>query len=42
MKADLILKSRTIFTGLDDAPISGSVIIKGNRILSVGETDLSQ
>ncbi|WEV36192.1 amidohydrolase [Lactobacillus sp. ESL0677] len=34
-KADYILKGTAIFTGNDDEPKSGCVLIKGNRILKV-------
>lgn len=36
MKAELILKSKNIFTGNSDVLQSGGVAIKGNKILSVG------
>lgn len=41
MKADLILKSRTIFNGKDKTPFAGIVAIKGNQILYAGkDTDV--
>jgi len=36
-KADLILTSEAVFTGLTDEPAPGFVAIKGNRILAVSE-----
>ena len=36
MKADMILKSRRIFTALSGETISGGVAIRGNRIMAVG------
>ncbi|GGB40691.1 amidohydrolase family protein [Virgibacillus dakarensis] len=38
-KADLILNSEAIFTGVEDKPISGSVAIKGRYILAVGSNE---
>ncbi|WP_027400003.1 amidohydrolase [Anaerovorax odorimutans] len=35
MKADIILKSKNIFTGLDDYPVSGAVAIKNNKIVAI-------
>lgn len=37
MKADLVLKSKTIFNGRDKTIFSGAVAVRGNRILCVGE-----
>lgn len=36
MKADLILKSKYIFTGLSGQLISGSVAVRGNKIIHIG------
>lgn len=42
MKADYILKSKSIFTGKNDTPISGGVVIKGSKIVGVfPENELS-
>lgn len=34
-KADIILKSKAVFTGLDDMPFEGGVAVKGNKIITV-------
>lgn len=34
-KADIVLKSNAIFTGLEENPFPGSIAIKGNRICAV-------
>jgi predicted amidohydrolase YtcJ len=39
LKADLILKSKTIFTATAQRPIDGFIAIKGNKILAVGTKD---
>ncbi|MDR2295420.1 MAG: amidohydrolase [Clostridiales Family XIII bacterium] len=36
MKADLLIKSRAVFSGAADAPFPGYVAVKGNRIAAVG------
>lgn len=41
MKADLILKSKNIFTGNGDMPAAGGVAVKGNKIIGVG-SDLQE
>ena len=38
-KADFVLKGSAIFTGAGDKPISGCVLIKGNRILKIVPLD---
>lgn len=38
-KADYVLKGNAIFTGNDDKPISGCVLIKGNRIMKIVPLD---
>jgi len=38
-KANMVLKSRSIFTGVSDGTLSGGVAIKGNRIAAVGCED---
>lgn len=38
-KADIILKSSAIFSGLDDEPFRGGVAIKGNKICAVRRND---
>ena len=37
MSADLIIKSKKIFTALQDVPQEAAVIIQGKRILDVVE-----
>lgn len=37
MKADLILKSNAVFTGLEPEPFAGSVAISGNHIIYAGK-----
>jgi predicted amidohydrolase YtcJ len=42
--ADIILKGNAVFTGLEDAPFKGAVVISGNRIEKVlrdGEGDIN-
>lgn len=38
-KADMILRSSAIFTGLSKEPISGFVAVSGNKILAVGSNN---
>lgn len=42
MKADIVLQSTAIFTGLREHPISGCIAMKGNTILAVNKTDGSE
>lgn len=39
MKTELLLKSNAIFTGLEDVPFSGGILISGNRIAEVFRED---
>ena len=42
MKADIVLQSNAIFTGLSEHPISGCIAMKGNTILDVNRSDGSE
>ncbi len=42
MKADILLQSSAIFTGLSEHPISGCIAMKGNTIFAVNKTDGSE
>lgn len=39
MKADLVLKSSAVFTGLGDEPFRGGIAVTGNKIMAVEEND---
>lgn len=39
IKADIILKSQTIFDAVNEEPYRGFVAVKGNRITAVGKTE---
>jgi predicted amidohydrolase YtcJ len=39
MKADLVIKSNSIFDSIGDQPFAGFVAIKGNKIIAVSEGD---
>lgn len=36
-KADLVIKSKNIFTGLGPAPVPGAVAVRGSRLIYVGD-----
>lgn len=41
-KADIILSSQAVFTGLGDQPSPASIAVKGNKIVAVGDSNEMQ
>ncbi|MFJ7308856.1 amidohydrolase [Peribacillus frigoritolerans] len=41
-KADIILSSQAVFTGLGDHPFPASIAVKGNKIVAVGDSNEMQ
>ena len=37
MKADLVIESNLVWTGIEDEPFDGGVAIAGNKIIAVGD-----